>query len=41
MDSSSLKNIVFLRYGAEQECSGYIFVPRVWNGGPTVQQQLP
>ncbi len=29
MDSSSLKNIVFLQYGAEQECSGYIFGPCV------------
>ena len=25
-DFSSSKNIVFLQYGAEQECSGYIFV---------------
>jgi hypothetical protein len=26
IDFSSSKNIVFLRYGAEQECSGYLFV---------------
>jgi len=26
IDFSSSKNIVFLRYGAEHECSGYLFV---------------
>jgi hypothetical protein len=35
IDFSSLKNIVFLQYGAEQECSGYIFFPGVRFAGST------
>ena len=35
IDFSSLKNIVFLQYGAEQECSGYIFVLGVRIAGIT------
>ena len=35
IDFSSSKNIVFLRYGAEQECSGYLFVLGVRNARAT------
>jgi hypothetical protein len=35
----SLKNIVFLQYGAEQECAGYIFAPRVRNARAALLQR--